>query len=296
MVCAIRKGDREATVGYSKMTALTTAGVLALGLSGCGAAADGTDEGSGETAAAQAPVELTEVSFVEELAIAQSEAGTVHMAMSYSGAGAEAAGLAGAPLEADVDISDPENPAMAMQTELEGEATDMILADGDFYMSMGEQTSGKFLSLAEAGESDNPMGALFKGMGDVMQSSLQDMDPAAQLQGMDGAITSFEKTGTETVDGVETEVYTILVDATKMTGPQVDNLPEEALAQAGDMEIVYNVDEDNLARQLVLTMGAGAEEMVMSSTFSGWGEPVDVAAPSEDQLITLDEMMGLTAG
>lgn len=281
---------------YSKMAALATAGVLALGLSGCGAAAGESGGAADATASAQAPVELTQVSFVEELSAAQSEAGTVHMSMAYSGAGAEAAGLAGAPLEADVDISDPENPAMAMQMEMEGETADMILTGGDFYMNMGESTSGKYLSMAEAGESDNPMAGLFQGMGEVMQSSLKDMDPAAQLQGMDGAITSFEKTGTETVDGVETDVYTIVVDATKMTGPQVENLPEEALAKVGEMEIVYNVDADNLARKLVLTMGAAAEEMVMSSTFTGWGEPVDVAAPSGDQLITLDEMLELTTG
>ncbi|WP_165362855.1 hypothetical protein [Promicromonospora panici] len=280
------------------MAALTTAGVLALGLTSCGATSgdSGATSDASASASVEAPVELTQASFVEELAAAQSEAATVHMTMTYSGKGAEAAGLAGAPLEADVDISDPENPAMAMQMDLEGEATDMILADGDFYMSMGESTSGKFLSLAEAGESDNPMAALFQGMGDVMQSSLKDMDPAAQLQGMDGAITSFEKTGTEAVDGVETDVYTILVDATKMTGPQVDDLPEDALAEVGEMEIVYYVDEDDLARKLELTMGSGAEELVMSSMFSGWGEPVDVAAPTGDQLITLDEMMADVAG
>jgi hypothetical protein len=267
------------------MAALTTAGVLALGLTGCGTAAGGTDETADATA-----------SFVEELSAAQSEAATVHMSMEYSGAGAEAAGLTGAPLEADVDVSDPENPAMAMQMDMEGETADMVLTGGDFYMNMGESTSGKFLSMAEAGDSDNPMAPLFKGMGDVMQSSLKDMDPAAQLQGMDGAITSFEKTGTETVDGVETDVYTMLVDAAKMSGPQVDDLPEEALAEFGEMEIVYNVDGDGLPRKMLLTMGSGAEEMVMNSTFSGWGEPVDVAAPTGDQLITLDEMMEVPAG
>jgi hypothetical protein len=282
------------------MAALTTAGVLALGLSGCGATAGGTSEAADATSSAsgpaEAPVGLTQASFVEELSAAQSEAGTVHMSVEYSGAGAEAADLAGAPLEADVDISDPKNPAMAMQMDMDGETADMVLVGGDFYMSMGESTSGKFISLAEAGESDNPMAALFKGMGDVMQSSLQGMDPAAQLQGMEDAITSFEKTGTETVDGVETDVYTILVDAAKMSGPQVDNLPEEALAEFGEMEIVYNVDGENLARKALITMGSGAEEMVIDSTFSGWGEPVDVAAPTGDQLITLDEMLEAPAG
>lgn len=283
---------------YSKMAALTTAGVLALGLSGCGAAAGGTGEAAdaAPSASAEAPVALTQASFVEELSAAQTEAATVHMSMEYSGAGAEAADLAGAPLEADVDISDPENPAMAMQMDMDGETADMVLVGGDFYMSMGESTSGKFISLAEAGESDNPMAALFKGLGDVMQSSLQGMDPAAQLKGMEDAITSFEKTGTETVDGVETDVYTILVDTAKMSGPQIENLPEEALAEFGEMEIVYNVDGDNLARKALITMGSGAEEMVIDSTFTGWGEPVDVAAPTGDQLITLDEMLEAPAG
>jgi hypothetical protein len=285
-------------VRYSKMAALTTAGVLALGLSGCGAAAGGTGEAAdaAPSASAEAPVALTQASFVEELSAAQTEAATVHMSMEYSGAGAEAADLAGAPLEADVDISDPENPAMAMQMDMDGETADMVLVGGDFYMSMGESTSGKFISLAEAGESDNPMAALFKGLGDVMQSSLQGMDPAAQLEGMEDAITSFEKTGTETVDGVETDVYTILVDTAKMSGPQIENLPEEALAEFGEMEIVYNVDGDNLARKALITMGSGAEEMVIDSTFTGWGEPVDVTAPTGDQLITLEEMLETPAG
>lgn len=283
---------------YSKMAALTTMGVLALGLSGCGAAAGGTGEtaDAAPSASAEAPVELTQASFVEELSAAQSEAATVHMSMEYSGAGAEAADLAGAPLEADVDISDPENPAMAMQMDMDGETADMVLVGGDFYMNMGESTSGKFISLAEAGESDNMMAPLFKGLGDVMQSSLQGMDPAAQLEGMEDAITSFEKTGTETIDGVETDVYTILVDTAKMSGPQIENLPEEALAEFGEMEIVYNVDGDNLARKALITMGSGAEEMVIDSTFTGWGEPVDVAAPTGDQLISLDEMLEAPAG
>ncbi|WP_369374288.1 hypothetical protein AB1046_08525 [Promicromonospora sp. Populi] len=274
---------------------MATAGVLALGLSSCGTSPAGSSEQAGPTSSpspsVEAPVELTQASFVEELTAAQSEAETVHLTMTYSGAGAEAGGLTGAPLEADINVADPENPAMAMQMDMEGETTDTILVDGDFYMNMGEMTSGRYLSLAEAAESDNPMAGIFGAMGEIMQSSLKDMDPAAQLQGMDGAITSFEKTGTETVDGVETDVYTMLLDPAKMTGPQVDDLPEDALAQVGEMEMVYNVDQDNLARKLVLTMDLEGQPLVMNGEFSAWGEPIDVAAPTGDQLVSLDELM-----
>lgn len=286
---------------YSKMAALATAGVLALGLSGC-TAPGGGGTGSGEqadaSASASAPtsVELTQGSFVEELSAAQREAGTVHMTMAHSGAGAKESSLPSIPLEADIDITDPGSPAIAMHTEVEGEAADAILVDGDFYLTMGDTTSGRFLSLSEASASDNPMASIFEMVGDLMLNNLKDMDPAAQLQGIQGAITSFEKTGAETLEGVETDVYTLLVDPAKMTGPQVEELPDDVLAEMGPMEIVYNVDQENLPRAFALTMELKGQPVVTDATFTGWGEPVDVAAPSGDQLITLDEMLETTAG
>jgi hypothetical protein len=78
------------------MAALTTAGVLALGLTaGCGAAAGGTSDMADATASAsgEAPVELTQASFVEELYAATNQAKTAHMTMTHSGPAAEAVGL-----------------------------------------------------------------------------------------------------------------------------------------------------------------------------------------------------------
>ncbi|PUB23630.1 hypothetical protein C8K30_111228 [Promicromonospora sp. AC04] len=276
---------------YSKMVALAAAGVLALGMSGCGTSPAGSTEKADSTPLAEAPVELTQASFVEELSGAQSAARTAHFSMTYSGAGAEAAGLAGAPMEADVDLSDPENPAMAMQMTIEGETTDMVVVDGELYLAMGEMTSGKYLSMTEAGKSDHPMAALFAGMGEIVRPSMEDMDPTAQLNGMEGAITSFEKTGTETVDGVETDVYTLVVDPAKATGPQTEGIPEKELAKLGDMEVIYNVDGENLPHKMVTKLGAGNQEIVVTGIFSRWGESVDVVAPTGDQLIGIDELM-----
>ncbi|GHH66012.1 hypothetical protein [Promicromonospora soli] len=282
---------------YSKIAALATAGLLTLGLSGCGTQPDGSGstpwQAAPEQAAPeQAPVELTEASFVKELTEAQTEAATVHMTMTYGGAAAEAAGLAGAPMEADVDVTDPENPAMSMRMDLDGETFDMVLVDGDLYMNMGEMTAGKFVSLSEATGTDNPMAEMFESLGDMTEASVQDMDPAAQLEGMKDAITSFERSGTETVDGTETDVYTMSVDPQKMTGPQVDGLPDEALSQMGEMEMVYYVGKDSLPHKMDITMTMEGQEMVMSGSFSGWGEPLEIVAPAGDELISLDELMG----
>ena len=282
---------------YSKIAALATGGLLALGLSACATQSGGSGGTPWQAASPeQAPVELTEASFVEELTEAQTEAATVHMTMTYGGAAAEAAGLAGAPMEADVDVTDPENPAMSMRMDLGGETFDMVLVDGDLYMNMGEMTSGKFVSLSDALGTDNPMAAVFETLGDMPQTNLQGMDPATQLEGMKDAITSFERSGTETVDGTETDVYTMSMDPQKMTGPQVDGLPDEVLSQMGEMEMVYYVGEDSLPHKMDMTMTIEGQEMVMSSSFSRWGEPLEIVAPAGDELISVDELMGGSLG
>ncbi|GGM37303.1 hypothetical protein ACFQBY_17585 [Promicromonospora citrea] len=273
--------------------ALATAGVLAIGLAGCSTGGEGDAAPAAETSAAAspAPVELTQASFVSDLTAAQNEARTVHLSMTHSGPAAEESGLTEEGLEADIDMTDPENPAMAMQMEMDGELADIVFAGGDLYMNLGEVTTGKYLSLAEAAESDNPMAEMFAGIGDMLDGTLQDMDPAAQLDGMEDAITSFEKTGTETVDGVETDVYTILVDPTKVTGPQVEDLPQDVLEQMGEMEVVYKIDGDNLPRAVEMTMNIEGKELVTSGSFTDWGQVTEIAAPSGDELITFDEMV-----
>jgi hypothetical protein len=284
-------------MNYSKIAALATAGVLTLGLGACATQSGGSGGTPWQAASSEeAPAELTQASFVEAVSEAQSEAATVHLTMTYGGAAAEAAGLAGAPMEADVDVADPENPAMSMRMDLDGETADMVLVDGDFFMNLGEMTSGKFLSLSEAAGSDNPMAAMFESLGDMTEASVQDMDPAAQLEGMKDAITSFERSGTETVDGTETDVYTMSVDPQKMTGPQVDSLPDEVLSQMGEMEMVYYVGKDSLPHKMDMTMTIEGQEMVMSGSFTGWGEPLEIVAPAGDELISLDELMGGSLG
>ncbi len=179
---------------------------------------------------------------------------------------------------------------MQMEMEVEGETSYVTVVEGELYLNMGEMTSGKYLSVREAGESNHPMAGLFAGMGEIVRPSIEGMDPTAQLDGMEDAMTSFELTGTETINGVETDVYTMTVDLAKADGPATEGVPEEELAKLGDATVVYNVDEDNLPHRMVMTTGTGDAQMVVTGTFSEWGTAVDIVAPTGDELISVEEL------
>jgi hypothetical protein len=131
------------------------------------------------------------------------------------------------------------------------------------------------------------MADFFAGMGGTMRSSADSMNPAAQLKGMEGAVTSFEKTGTESVDGIGTDVYTMVVDPAKATVPGTDGSP---VANLGEMTVVHNVDKENLPRKVVSTMGAEGEELVTTAIFSAWGEVPRVVEPTGDRIISIEEL------
>lgn len=273
---------------HSKMSVLTTAGVLALGLTGCGAAAGGTGDTADVTASApasaSAPVELTMASLVEELYAAMGQAKTAHMTMTHSGPVAEAVGLAGSLTEADIDLTDPDSPAMAMQLDIGGVVYDVIKIAGETYLNTEEMAAGTYVSVTEAAQSDHPAADFFAGMGRTMSSSADSLNPAAKLKDMEGTVTSFETSGTESVDGVETDVYTMVVDPAKAPVPPADG---EAI---GEIAFVYNVDKEYLPRKVVSTMGAEGEEWVTTAVFSAWGEAPGVVGPTTDQIISIEDL------
>jgi hypothetical protein len=137
------------------------------------------------------------------------------------------------------------------------------------------------------------MADFFAGMGGTLSSSADSMNPTAQLKGAEDAVTSFEKTGTESVDGIETDVYTVAIDPAKATVPGTDGSPEASL---GEMTVVHNVDKERLPRKVVSTMGAEGEELVTTAIFSAWGDVPGVVGPTGDQIISIEEVPEGTFG
>lgn len=268
-----------------KTMALASAGLVALALSACGSddpAAPAAGEPAGEEQAAEVTTVSTMTDLAEQMQVAQEKASTAHMEMTYSGELAEAAGMTDSATTADVVFGSTfEDTAMQMTMAVMGMDMDMVMVDGTIYLSMGEMTQGKYLSMTAEDMAADPALA---GTMDSMES----MDAAAQAEAMAEAVTSFEHTGTETVDGVETDVYTATIDPSKMKEGTAGIDPSTA-GQLGEIVSVYKVDPEGLPVEADVSMEVEGQEMVVGTAFSKWGEPVDVKAPADEDVIPYSE-------
>ncbi|MFE6970557.1 hypothetical protein [Isoptericola sp. NPDC057653] len=269
-----------------KSVALASAGLVALALSACGSGEPAASTSGGSEAAQEQTAEITTAAdltdLAEQMQAAQEKATTSHMEMTYGGELADSAGMSETTTTADISYGKTvEDTAMQMSMGVMGMDMDIILLDGTIYMSMGELTQGKYLSLtAEEMAADPNMAGTF--------DSMESMDAAAQAEAMADAVTKFEHTGTEKVDGVEADVYTMTIDPSKLengaTGVNADMAD-----QVGEMTLVYKVAPEGLPVAADITMDVSGQEMVVSTAFSKWGEPVDIKAPAKDEVVPYSE-------
>lgn len=274
-----------------KIVSLAAAGLLTAALAGCGSTGDDTASAGGETGSAPSTsVEegsgaLTQATFVERVGAAQASATTMHIESSYSGALAETLGLAGMSTPIDMDVSDPDSPQMSMSMSAEGMELSMILVDKTYYMSMGELTQGKYIKSSEE-----------ELMGDPAMSSFQSMtgsaDPTTQLEGYKDAIVSFEASGSDVIAGTDVDLYTLVLDPAKVTGPQAEQLELDSLGEdMGEMTVVYAVDETDRPHRVEVTMTLDGQELVSTSEFSRWGEDLGIEVPPADQILEDESLM-----
>lgn len=268
-----------------KTVALASAGLVALALSACGSeepAASSSGGGGGQEQAAEVTTASNLPDLAAQMQAAQEKASTSHLEMTYSGELADAAGMSETTTSADLSYGATlEESSMQMSMAVMGMDMDIILVDGTIYMSMGEMTQGKYLSLTMEEMAEDPTMA---GTFDSMES----MDAAAQAEAMADAVTSFEHTGTETVGDVDADVYTMTVDPTKLEAGTA-GIDEATADQVGDMTVVYKVASDGVPVEADITMEVGGQEMVVESAFSKWGEPVDIKAPADDEVVPYSE-------
>jgi len=268
-----------------KTAALASAGLVALALSACGSeepSAPAVGESAGEEQAAEIATVSTMTDLAGQMQAAQEAASSAHMELTYSGELAEAAGMTESTTSADVAYGPTfEETTMQMSMAVMGMDMDIVLLDGTIYLAMGEMTQGKYLSMTADDMAADPALA---GTVDSMES----MDAASQAEAMADAVASFEHTGTETVGGVETEVYTATIDPSKVKDGTA-GIDASTAAQLGEISAVYKVDPKGLPVEADITMEVEGQEMVVESTFSKWGEPVDVTAPAEEDVIPYSE-------
>ena len=118
------------------------------------------------------------------------------------------------------------------------------------------------------------------------------LDPARSAKDLQGAIVSVTKVGApEQVGGALSQAYDVVVDLSKVTGTTRQSL-DEARTQAAaagatlpsTLTYRYWVDAKGLVHRVVNEMLGTSTQM----TFEGWGEPVEIQAPTADQITNLD--------
>lgn len=246
---------------------------VGLSVSACGDKdKDAADDESGSKPPTSSSTSLTAANFAEALSVSQVKAKSAHVEMEV--------GAAGQTIKAQGDVAvgaSPIDSAMTMTMDMGSSMSfEMRLVDQIFYMNMGQMSGGKFIKV-DLKDKSNP---LTKQFGQVMDQ----MDPSKQMADLKKAVTSFEKKGDpQTIDGVEAQPYVVKVDTSKVQSFQ--DLPDES-ADLIPESIVYTmyIGSDNLLRRMSFDL-AGSESTI---NYSKWGEPVEIKAPSADEVSDQD--------
>ncbi len=259
-----------------RLLAVPATAALVWALAACGGAAPASEDAAPTekvtTPAAEEPavVELTSANLLETLAAAQKEAGSYDFTMSTAAEGQsiDASGSAAV-------TGDTQQLAMTLTVPGAGDM-EIRLVDGLMYMNMGEMTGGKFLQI-DPSDASNPLAG---SVGEITG----ELDPTKGITGQQAALTSVTKKGEpEQLDGVEAQPYEVVIDPSKLTGPQADQL-NEAAAQGITLPdtFVYTfwIGPDSLIRKMAFDLLGTQTEM----TFSNWGKAAPVTAPTADQI------------
>ncbi|WP_278235380.1 hypothetical protein [Isoptericola sp. AK164] len=253
-------------------TALLGAGAVTLVLTGCGA-----DEGADVVDLAALSLRMDE---------AQAEQGSVHVETTFAGELAERTGMTESAQSGDVIVGEGlEDSAFAMSIGAVGTELEMILLEGTVYVDMSALSGGEVDWVAMSAD-EVAQDPTFAGTMDSMLA----MDPAGQAEMMADAVTAFAHGGTEELDGRTVDVYTMTLDPTRLEAAA--GAAPAAVDQMDDMTAEFRVTEDGLPLAVDTTVEIDGQELVTATTFSGWGEPVEIEAPPADRVTDYGELMG----
>lgn len=261
-------------------TLIASTALVLLAACGGGGGDDAEASSSGGSGVVTASGDLSRDDFVQRLSAAQLKAGSAHLEMTSALMGAEMK------VSGDMRLAEKvEDVATRISMDAGPMTMDIRLVDGVMYLNMGQMSGGKFIK-ADLDDPDNPLAQQYG-------SVTEQMDPAEQLAMFDEALIEFENLGDGgTIDGVETTRIRLVLDTKKALEKQLGDTPELGQAQLPEqLEYEMFVGEDDLMRKVVMDF-AGSQ---MTIEYSQWGEPVEVQAPAESDVVEAGELPGLGA-
>ncbi len=216
--------------------------------------------------------DLTADNLAVSLVEAQAEAGSVHVSGAF-GAGGQSLSMTG-----DMRTGDPDELAMDVQLDIPqlGSGVRMILVDQTVYMNLGQATGNKYARI----DLSDPSEPLAQQFGPLLDSA----DPGRSIAALAEGLEKLDKIGEDRVDGVATTHYRATVDteAALAASGVSDTMPSQTAAQL-PKTFAYDLwvgDDDGLIRRLSFDLLGQTSTL----TFTGWGEPVQIEAPSPDEI------------
>lgn len=227
------------------------------------------ESGAKESAPPSSATDLTQDNFLERTTNAMLKAKSYHVDMTAEAGGTNVV------FGGDMRTSDDPSEIVAEMTipiDAAGTKMGMRVVDGKMYMQL-PQTQGKWLVL------DNSIPG-FEGIEDNL-SQIDVLGTMNETKDNNSAIQKFTaEPNSETIDGVSTTKLTLVFDAKQYMDEKWD-------ASIGDtVTMIYFVGPEDLIRRIIMELGPSVVTMNMSN----WGEPLDVTAPSADEIITFEEM------
>jgi hypothetical protein len=267
--------------------AIAAAVAALLFLAGCGSASEMSSGQSSEAAvgdtAGNAPSgELTVGSFASMTSQAQSSAKSAHLELDAKMMGQSVT------MSGDMSIGKTlADTALEMNLSAAGLGQDMslIMVDKAIYISQGG-SAGKYFRIEL--DKGNPLGKVYR-------QFVGQADPADITRAFEGAIESFDKVGSERIDGTQMTQYRIKVDTRKVLNKTLgdDSIPTGPIAGDLPETMTYDIwvgDQDNLPRRIEYSMSGTSLTMELSD----WGEPVHITAPPPSQISKQDPFSSLT--
>lgn len=267
---------------------LVATAVLALSSACGGSGSDSSAPAAGDAKQAAATASavpssdaspLTRENFVDRLGQAQVEAGSAHLEMTASASGMDVS------MTGDLRVAeDVEKSASRLSMDLGMMQMDVRLVDGVMYLKMGQMTGGKYVRI-DLRDPDDPVVKRFG-------SSMDQVDPAKQLETFEKALVEFENEGDGgEIDGVPTTKVRLVVDTEKMLGSaETRQLGAKMPKQIA--YVLYVGAQDDLMRRLDVDLDAGSTMI----DWSRWGEDVDVEAPKKSEVTDAPALGFPTAG
>lgn len=263
------------------LASAATAALLVGGLAACGSETTATDEPDASSQEQEQPaaadVDLPDEGetvdnseFAAWMLAGLEDSTTAHMTMTTD------YGMGGVEAEGQVDYTtSPVSMTMSMTGVMGDNPIDMRVVDGVMYMDMGSMSNDKFIKFDLSDPSSLPPG---------MEDLGDQMDPLAAFRQFEPALEDVVYVGNEDVEGDSLDHFAATMNTAEI--PQMAELP----ADAGVPETVaYDLwfDEVFRIRQMQMVMELGGDmalKVDVDAQLFDWGSPVDIQAPSPDQI------------